>query len=115
MGFPDTRASMKAAGYDYIEEKTCPCGARMELWRTPNGAAMPMDPMSDDQSEAKSHFATCPLASSFRRARPADAPPTAKSPKQTPPQTPSGHDQESPPSSATPATLPGLGEPDTEG
>jgi hypothetical protein len=67
MPFPQTRAELKLAGYDYIGNKTCPCGAAMELWDTPNGKTMPMNPMETDESEAVSHWATCSKAAQFRR------------------------------------------------
>lgn len=70
MPFPTTRLELKLAGYDFIAIKTCPCGATMELWDTPAGKTMPMNPMESDQSEAVSHWATCPKAQQFRRAKP---------------------------------------------
>lgn len=39
----------------------------MELWHTPKDQLLPMDPMSDDDSKAESHFATCAKAQQFRR------------------------------------------------
>lgn len=67
MPFPATRRLLKEAGYTFETNKTCPCGAPMELWRTPKDQLLPMDPMSDDDSKAESHFATCPKAQQFRR------------------------------------------------
>jgi hypothetical protein len=69
MPFPPTRRELKEAGYDFIGNKTCPCGAAMELWDTPQGSTMPMNPMADDDSKAESHFATCVKAAQFRRAK----------------------------------------------
>ena len=67
MPFPETRAKLRAAGYEFKETKTCPCGAKMELWKTPNEATLPMNPMNHDDAPAVSHFATCPMAAQFRR------------------------------------------------
>ena len=67
MAFPTTRKGLVDAGYSFNTRKMCPCGARMELWNTPKGAQLPMEPMAEDESEAKAHFATCPLAAQFRR------------------------------------------------
>jgi len=67
MPFPKTKRLMIEAGYTYHEQKRCPCGERMELWNTPKGELLPMNPMPDDDSEAISHFATCPKATQFRR------------------------------------------------
>jgi hypothetical protein len=67
MPFPETRRLLKEAGYYFVANKTCPCGATMELWHTPKDQLLPMDPMSDDDSKAESHFATCAKAQQFRR------------------------------------------------
>jgi hypothetical protein len=67
MPFPATRAAMIEAGYSFATMKTCPCGESMELWNTPKGATMPMNPMNDDDSPAVSHWATCVKAEQFRR------------------------------------------------
>jgi hypothetical protein len=106
MPFPKTRSELIDAGYSFSEKKTCPCGASMELWNTPNGSRVPMNPMSSDDAQAISHFATCVMAAQFRRARPSGAKATAQSPAQTPPQTQGGPDEKAPPSSATPASRP---------
>jgi hypothetical protein len=67
MSFPATRAEMILAGYIFLTNKTCPCGAVMELWQTPKDKTMPMDVMPDTSSPAVSHWATCPKAAQFRR------------------------------------------------
>jgi hypothetical protein len=67
MPFPATKAKLIEAGYKYLANKTCPCGSSMELWLTPNGATMPMNPMSGDEDPAVSHFSDCPKAAQFRR------------------------------------------------
>lgn len=70
MPFPETRVAMEEAGYSYATLKICPCGASMELWNTPKGATMPMNPMPDPDSPAVSHWATCEKAEQFRRKPP---------------------------------------------
>jgi hypothetical protein len=70
MPFPETRGKLKEAGYKYLGNKICPCGASMELWLTPNNATMPMNTMREDDDKAESHFASCPLAAQFRRKKP---------------------------------------------
>ena len=67
MPFPATRRLLKEAGYEFITNKVCPCGAKMELWRTPINQVIPMNPMPDDDAKAESHFSTCPKAAQFRR------------------------------------------------
>jgi hypothetical protein len=67
MPFPATKRALIDAGYSFAGNKTCPCGAAMELYRTPKGAFLPMNPMAEDDSKAESHFATCPKAQQFRR------------------------------------------------
>jgi hypothetical protein len=67
MPFPPTRRLLKEAGYDFMTNKTCPCGATMELWHTPKDQVIPMNPMADDDAKAESHFATCVKAAQFRR------------------------------------------------
>lgn len=67
MPFPETRGLLKEAGYKYLANKTCPCGATMELWLTPKDATLPMNPMHSDDDKAESHFATCVKAAQFRR------------------------------------------------
>lgn len=42
----------------------------MELWNTPKGNTMPMNPMNDVDSPAVSHWATCVKAEQFRRKKP---------------------------------------------
>jgi hypothetical protein len=69
MPFPATRKELKEAGYDFLAMKTCPCGASIELWHTPTDQTMPMNVMENDDSKAESHWATCPKAAQFRRAK----------------------------------------------
>jgi len=67
MSFPATKAAMIEAGYEWITDKTCPCGSAMELWKTPANKVMPMDPMPAEDAPAVSHWATCAKAQQFRR------------------------------------------------
>ena len=67
MPFPATKEAMMRAGYTYSVNKVCPCGAAMELWETPAGKLMPMNPMPEEESPAVSHWATCEKATQFRR------------------------------------------------
>jgi hypothetical protein len=69
MPFPPTRRELKEAGYDFVTTKTCPCGEKMELWHTPKDQMLPMNPMTDDDAKAESHFATCVKAAQFRRVK----------------------------------------------
>lgn len=69
-GLPQTRAELIRRGYQYVGTKTCTaveCGKRIELWRTPNQATAPYNPMPDENSHAQSHYATCTRAAQFRR------------------------------------------------
>jgi hypothetical protein len=70
MPFPATKADMLEDGYTFAAMKTCPCGEPMELWNTPRGATMPMNPMAEMDSPAVSHWATCVKAEQFRRKKP---------------------------------------------
>lgn len=69
MPFPATKKLLEEAGYKFVTNKTCPCGALMELWCTPKDSLIPMNPMGDPEAKAESHFATCPKAVQFRRAK----------------------------------------------
>lgn len=68
MAFPATRKEMEEQGYRCKTYTRCRgCDASMEFWYTPNGKSIPMDPMPHEESPAKSHYASCPLAKTFRR------------------------------------------------
>jgi len=67
MPFPENRRLLKETGYDFLAMKVCPCGEKMELWQTPKDQVIPMNPMSDDDAKAESHFATCSRAAQFRK------------------------------------------------
>jgi hypothetical protein len=70
MPFPATKIDMLEEGYTFAGMKVCPCGASMELWNTPRGAVMPMNPMRDLYDPAVVHWATCEKAEQFRRKKP---------------------------------------------
>lgn len=68
MSFPATRELMEQAGYKRRYYTRCRgCMRPMEFWNTPEGKSIPMDCMSDPDSPAVSHFATCPVADRFRK------------------------------------------------
>lgn len=68
MSFPATRAALEFAGYRRQSSTFCMgCNQAMEFWTTPQGKSIPMDVMTEAESPAISHFATCPLAQQFRR------------------------------------------------
>lgn len=96
MPFPETRRLMQDAGYSFVAAKRCPCGAEMELWLTPKNAMLPMNPMTDDDAKAESHFATCPRAAQFRK-RNASATSHGSHPGQTPPGKPTARAEDTPP------------------
>lgn len=66
--FPKTRAAMLVADYLYCHQGVCRgCGAKMEWWRTPTGAKMPMNPMLEEDSPAVPHWATCAEREQFQK------------------------------------------------
>jgi hypothetical protein len=68
MAFPKDRAAMITAGYKKLSTFVCRgCGEEMEFWYTPQGKNIPMNAMPNDDSEALSHFATCPEAKRFKK------------------------------------------------
>lgn len=68
MPFPRTRAEMEKSGYVRRAYTRCQgCNQSMEFWRTKEGKNLPMDPMPDPESNAISHFSTCPKANQFRK------------------------------------------------
>lgn len=71
--WPATRQELYAAGYvrDFaIPTRPCKrCGKRLEFWRTPVDAQlMPLEE-SEKQNVMLCHFATCPHAEEFRKAK----------------------------------------------
>jgi hypothetical protein len=74
MPFPKTYADLISAGFKFSKFGTCAgCHARVEWWHTSSGTLMPMNEMPDGNSEAVTHFATCPYAKSFRKRQAAGA------------------------------------------
>jgi hypothetical protein len=70
MPFPATMQAMIDAGYTRSLYTRCQgCGAVMEYWRTPTYKTIPMDPMTNPEDKAVSHFATCVKAEQFRKTR----------------------------------------------
>jgi hypothetical protein len=68
MRFPPTRDKMEEAGYKRKCYTRCQgCRKSIEFWSTPAGKTLPMETMPDAESEAVSHFATCPDAARFRK------------------------------------------------
>ena len=65
---PYTREGLLRAGYQFTGTGVCNgCDEMVEWWRTPNQKPAPFNRMPDLQSQARSHFATCTKAKSFRR------------------------------------------------
>ena len=68
MGFPATREAMEKAGYRRSNYSRCKgCSGAIEWWMTPTGSRIPMEPMPDPESMAKSHWGTCPNAKDFQK------------------------------------------------
>jgi hypothetical protein len=66
MSFPATEEAALAAGYVLGYTTTClACGKPIRFFKTPKGKHIPMNA----GPKFESHFATCPAASSFRKAR----------------------------------------------
>jgi hypothetical protein len=66
-GMPTTKEEAKRQRYGYMKMGQCRgCGAPIEWWLTALNKFMPVEP---HETEFKSHFATCPQATDFRRAR----------------------------------------------
>jgi hypothetical protein len=63
-----TRRSLLQSGYVFIGTGSCDgCGLPIEWFRTPKLRNAPYDPMPNDWSVARSHFASCKNAAAFRR------------------------------------------------
>lgn len=66
--FPNTRRALHDSGYEYIETKTCKCGANIEMWLTAiNRRRMPLDFKQNDQGQevCVPHFAVCEFKEDF--------------------------------------------------
>ncbi len=67
-GFPATCGALIAAGYERSNYSRCSgCRDAIEWWVTPKKERIPMNPMTDNDSAAVSHFATCPNVDQFRK------------------------------------------------
>ena len=58
-----TDGELRAAGYVYETTRRCygkTCGATIEIWRTPGGKTMPIDP-----GTMEPHWANCPDRDDF--------------------------------------------------
>lgn len=67
MAFPKTLEELKAAGYTFVEHRSCKgqtCTAQLEFWKTPKGKYMPFD--VDPTGNVKAHWADCPDSEAFR-------------------------------------------------
>jgi len=65
MPLPNTKEGLEAAGYRYAGSKVCRgpnCGVRMEIWNTPAGRQLPLDPVT-----LVPHFGTCPDRDLFKK------------------------------------------------
>ena len=70
MAFPKTYSELRRAGYSFSSHGTCSgCQAPIEWWNTPTKSRIPMNPMPSGESEAVSHFATCPKAKDFKKSK----------------------------------------------
>lgn len=70
MPFPTTRDELLAAGYSFHVDKICKCGARIEMFRTPNKKVIPIHftrDVSTNREVCVAHFADCPNVEEFRR------------------------------------------------
>lgn len=66
---PKTRGGLAAAGYKYSTKGKCrKCPATVQWFVTPSKAWMPFD-MPDVNGEFENHWATCPAAKDFKRAK----------------------------------------------
>ena len=63
MPFPTTLAAMFSSGYDYARWEHCAvCGETVELYTTPGGRTIAMEPMCSRESPAVRHYLTCNIA-----------------------------------------------------
>jgi hypothetical protein len=74
--FPADASELRAAGYEYDGDGRCrACGEALEWWITPKGKKMPLsrvkvgDQLKQNVEKLQPHFADCPEADAFRRAK----------------------------------------------
>lgn len=66
---PKTQRDLEAQGYRFAGSSACDgCKQHIQWWLTPNGKRAPYNSMTEPDSPAVSHFATCVKARDFRRA-----------------------------------------------
>jgi len=74
MPFPATLAAMFSSGYDYARWEHCAaCGEPVELYTTPGGRTISMEPMCSIESMAVRHYEVC---------KPANPTPEAQKPQE---------------------------------
>ena len=60
MPFPATLAAMFSSGYDYARWEHCAaCGEPVEVYTTPGGRTIAMEPMCSHESPAVRHYEVC--------------------------------------------------------
>lgn len=60
MPFPSTLAAMFSSGYEYARWEHCAaCGEPVELYTTPGGRTIAMEPMCSSESPAVRHYEVC--------------------------------------------------------
>ena len=60
MPFPSTLENLLASGYTFLRGSVCPeCREIVEVFRTPGGREIVMDPMAQMERPAVRHFETC--------------------------------------------------------
>jgi len=67
MPFPKTVDELLTQGYQFQSLRRCrgkDCGRSIEMWTTPAGKVMPLDPET-----YQPHWATCPNAQDFKRSK----------------------------------------------
>lgn len=66
---PKTQRDLEAQGYRFVGSSACDgCKQHIQWWLTPNGKRAPYNAMTEPDSPAVSHFATCVKARDYRRA-----------------------------------------------
>lgn len=68
MPFPKTTETLRAAGYEFMDERRCSgasCRLVIQMWMTPNKRRIPLD--VDAAGNVQPHFATCASLGQFRK------------------------------------------------
>lgn len=67
---PANASEMRAEGYRFLNHMECDaCHLRIELWLTPQGRHVAMNPMPTPETAAKAHSATCGQVAQPRKKR----------------------------------------------